>query len=271
MSADGNGNSSSALDDKRILIFIPALNEEESVGAVVGDVLAALPGCDVLVIDDGSSDRTAARARAAGASVASLPFNQGLGAALQTGYLQALREGYDACAHLDSDGQHRVSDLKRLLAPIVAGDADLVIGSRYLDRDDRDGDDAEGAAEVTYKPSLPRAVGSAIFRRALSVMVGSHFSDVTSGFRAAGPRAIALFSYHYEADYAELESLQRATRQKLRIREIAVTMLPRAAGESKITTVQAIFFSFKALVVLGIGSLRRERHIWVSPEPEDAL
>ena len=118
----------------RTLVFIPAWNEEASVTEVIADVREHMPDADVLVVDDGSTDATAERAREAGAMVAPLPFNQGLGAALQTGYLYALREGYDCCAHLDSDGQHPASEVARLLAEVVADDADLVIGSRYHER-----------------------------------------------------------------------------------------------------------------------------------------
>jgi len=114
----------------RTLVFIPAWNEEASVASVIADVEAAIPGADVLVVDDGSGDATAERAREAGALVASLPFNQGLGAALQTGYLYALRNGYDACAHLDANGQHPAEEVGRLLAEVTADRADLVIGSR---------------------------------------------------------------------------------------------------------------------------------------------
>ena len=115
----------------RTLVFIPAWNEEASIAGVIGDVREHMPEADVLVVDDGSADATAARAREAGALVASLPFNQGLGAALQTGYLYALREGYDCCAHLDADGQHPAAEVARLLEEVVADRADLVIGSRY--------------------------------------------------------------------------------------------------------------------------------------------
>ncbi|MGH3265026.1 MAG: glycosyltransferase family 2 protein [Trebonia sp.] len=102
----------------RTLVFIPAWNEEASIAAVIGDVRQALPEADILVVDDGSADATASRARKAGALVASLPFNQGLGAALQTGYLYALREGYDCCAHLDADGQHPAGEVARLLVKV---------------------------------------------------------------------------------------------------------------------------------------------------------
>ena len=115
----------------RTLVFIPAWNEEASIAEVIADVRKALPEADILVVDDGSADATAERAREAGALVASLPFNQGLGAALQTGYLYALRNGYDACAHLDADGQHPAEEVARLLAEVTADRADLVIGSRY--------------------------------------------------------------------------------------------------------------------------------------------
>ena len=129
----------------RTLVFIPAWNEEASVAEVIGDVRKHLPEADVLVVDDGSTDATAARAREAGAIVASLPFNQGLGAALQTGYLYALREGYDCCAHLDSDGQHPPAEVARLLEEVVADRADLVIGSRYREA----GAEARGARPTT--------------------------------------------------------------------------------------------------------------------------
>ena len=117
----------------RTLVFIPAWNEEGPIAEVIAGVRNSLPAAELLVIDDGSTDATAKRAREAGALVASLPFNQGLGAALQTGYLHALREGYDACAHLDADGQHPPAEVARLLEEVYGNRADLVIGSRYRD------------------------------------------------------------------------------------------------------------------------------------------
>ena len=135
----------------RTLVFIPAWNEEASIAEVIGDVREHLPEADVLVVDDGSTDATPARAREAGAIVASLPFNQGLGAALQTGYLYALREGYDSCAHLDADGQHPPAEVARLLAEVAADRADLVIGSRYREAGPGEGDEA--TATTTGRPS----------------------------------------------------------------------------------------------------------------------
>src|SRR5512146_2216796 len=145
----------------RTLVFIPAWNEAGSVAAVIADVRERLPGADVLVVDDGSTDETAARAAEAGATVASLPFNQGLGAALQTGYLYALREGYDFCAHLDADGQHPAGEVARLLAEVIADNADLVIGSRYRGRRAPTAMDGEGD---DYRPTISRRIGTSVFR-----------------------------------------------------------------------------------------------------------
>ena len=230
------------------LVFIPAWNEEESIATVIGNVRGVLPDADVLVVDDGSVDRTAAQARQAGARVASLPFNQGLGAALQTGYLYALREGYDYCAHLDADGQHPPAEVVRLLEVVRADRADLVIGSRYRDR--------AAAESEDYRPTFSRRVGSSVFRFFLTLATRQHFTDTTSGMRAANRRVMALFSERYSPDFAEIESLQRAVRQGLRVEEVPVRMLPREGGRSFLTPLRSAFFIFKSLIVLIVGQLR---------------
>ncbi len=235
----------------RTLVFIPAWNEEDSVGAVIGGVREALPEADVLVIDDGSTDATAARVREAGALVASLPFNQGLGAALQTGYLYALQEGYECCAHLDADGQHPPAEVARLLEEIYADRADLVIGSRYRDRD--------RAKEDDYKPTLSRRIGTGVFRFFLTLATRQRFTDTTSGMRAANRRVMALFSERYSPDFAEIESLQLAVRQGLRVREVPVRMLERTGGSSFLTPLRSAFFIFKGMVVLLVGQFRPRR------------
>jgi glycosyltransferase involved in cell wall biosynthesis len=232
----------------RTLVFIPAWNEEASVASVIADVREAIPDADVLVVDDGSIDATAERAREAGALVASLPFNQGLGAALQTGYLYALRSGYDACAHLDSDGQHPADEAARLLAEVTADRADLVIGSRYHE--------GAVAASGDYKPTFSRRIGISVFRFFLTLATRQRFTDTTSGMRAANRRVMALFSEHYSPDFAEIESLQLAVRQGLRVEELPVRMLERVGGTSFLTPVRSAFFIFKGLVVLLVGQFR---------------
>ncbi len=236
------------------LVFIPAWNEADSVAAVIADVRGCLPDADVLVIDDGSTDATAASARAAGATVASLPFNQGLGAALQTGYLYAMREGYDHCAHLDADGQHPPAEVARLLDEVYADRADLVIGSRYRERDSAEGGDAGGADD--YKATISRRIGISVFRFFLTLATRQRFTDTTSGMRAANRRVMELFSENYSPDFAEIESLQLAVREGLRVEEVPVRMLERAGGSSFLTPLRSAFFIFKGLVVLLVGQFR---------------
>jgi glycosyltransferase involved in cell wall biosynthesis len=234
----------------RTLVFIPAWNEEDSVAAVIADVREALPAADLLVVDDGSGDATAARAREAGAVVASLPFNQGLGAALQTGYLYALREGYDCCAHLDADGQHPPPEVARLLAEVEADRADLVIGSRYREAG------VGGSAGDDYRPTITRRIGTSVFRFFLTLATRQRFTDTTSGMRAANRRVMRLFSENYSPDFAEIESLQLAVREGLRVEEVPVRMLERAGGRSFLTPLRSAFFIFKGVVVLLVGQFR---------------
>ena len=235
----------------RTLVFIPAWNEADSVAAVIVEVRERLPDADVLVVDDGSTDATATRAAEAGATVASLPFNQGLGAALQTGYLYALRGGYDFCAHLDADGQHPPADVGRLLEEVYADRADLVIGSRYRDPAVAESDD--------YKPTVSRRIGSGVFRFFLTLATRQRFTDTTSGMRAANRRVMALFSENYSPDFAEIESLQLAVRQGLRVEEVPVRMLERTGGSSFLTPLRSAFFIFKGMIVLLVGQFRPRR------------
>jgi glycosyltransferase involved in cell wall biosynthesis len=233
------------------LVFIPAWNEEDSVASVIGGVRERLPAVDVLVVDDGSGDGTASRAREAGATVASLPFNQGLGAALQTGYLYALRHGYGYCAHLDADGQHPPAEVARLLEEVQADRADLVIGSRYRDRGPTEVDD--------YRPTISRRIGTSVFRFFLTLATRQRFTDTTSGMRAANRQVMELFSENYSPDFAEIESLQLAVREGLRVEEVPVRMLERVGGRSFLTPLRSAFFIFKGLIVLLVGQFRPRR------------
>jgi glycosyltransferase involved in cell wall biosynthesis len=237
------------------LIFIPAWDEAETVGDVVRAVRTELPDADVLVVDDGSADDTARRAREAGARIASLPFNLGIGAAIQTGYLYAMRHGYELCAHLDADGQHRPQDLRRVLDAVREGRCDLAIGSRYQTPSTEELVASDG--ESRYVPTIFRRFGTALFRGALNFVTRHHFTDTTSGLRAANRSAIELFASEYAGDYPELESLHSLVRHGLSFEEVPVVMLPRAGGKSKFNPINSAFFIFKGLLVLFVGVLRR--------------
>ncbi len=238
----------------RTLVFIPAWNEAEAVASVIDGVRERLPDVDVLVVDDGSTDETAARAAEAGAAVASMPFNQGLGAALQTGYLYALREGYDFCAHLDADGQHPPAEVARLLAEVRADRADLVIGSRFHEDGAKAGNEEIDGED--YRATISRRIGISLFRFFLTLATRQRFTDTTSGMRAANRRVMELFSENYSPDFAEIESLQLAVREGLRVEEVPVRMLERAGGSSFLTPLRSSFFIFKGLIVLLVGQFR---------------
>ena len=232
----------------RTLVFIPAWNEESSIAAVIDGVREALPEADVLVVNDGSTDGTVAAARAAGARVASLPFNQGVGAAQQTGYMYALRRGYEICAHLDGDGQHLPTELARLVKEIEQGRADMVIGSRYHDRSLAEDDD--------YRATFSRRTGQHLFRLIVSLSTRQRFTDTTSGMRAVNREAMTLFSERYSPEFAEVESVQRAVLQGLRVEEVPVRMLTRNEGNSFLTPLRSAYYIFKTLVVLLVGQFR---------------
>ena len=232
----------------RTLVFIPAWNEASSIARVIEAVREALPEADLLVVDDGSSDETAANARQAGALVASLPFNQGVGAAQQTGYIYALRGGYDIAAHLDGDGQHLASELARLVKEIEDDRADMVVGSRYSDPGVAEEDD--------YRASISRRTGQQLFRLIVSLSTRQRFTDTTSGMRAVNRQAMTLFSERYSPEFAEVESVQRAVLQGLRVEELPVRMLSRAEGRSFLTPLRSAFYIFKTLIVLLVGQFR---------------
>jgi hypothetical protein len=227
----------------RTLVFIPAWNEEESIEAVIEDARKHFPEADLLVVDDGSTDATAHRAGQAGAIVASLPFNQGVGAAHQTAYIFAIRNGYEVCGQMDGDGQHPASELVRLVDAVSSGSADMAVGSRF-------------AGDSGYRASLMRRTGQRLFSMIVSTSTRQSFTDTTSGMRALNRRAMAIFARRYSSDFAEVESLQQAVRAGLTVIELPVRMLPRTGGSSFITPLGSGFYMFKTLVVLLVGQLR---------------
>jgi hypothetical protein len=231
-----------AMPAQRVLAIVPALNEGASVGGVVSELRGV--GIDVLVVDDGSTDDTATAARRAGARVVSLPFNLGIGGAVQTGYLAAVEGGYDAAVQVDGDGQHPASELAKLLPHLESGGVDLVIGSRFLSSTD-------------YRPSAARRMGIGLFAWVVSRIVRVPMTDTTSGFRAAGPRAIRLFARSYPHDYPEVEAVLLASRAGLTVREVSVQMRERQGGISSITPLRAGYYMVKVLLGVTMQSLRR--------------
>ena len=229
----------------RVVAVVPAWNEAGAIGAVVDEVFAFEPGIDVVVVDDASTDGTADVARAHGATVLALPFNIGIGGAVQTGFRYARDEGYEVAVRLDGDGQHAADELGKLLAPIRAGDADLVIGSRFVD------------PAGTYRPPFARRMGIRVFARLVSLLGGQKVTDTTSGFSALDRTAIELFATEYPHDYPEVESTLVALRSGLRLAQVQVDMRERQAGTSSITFVRSLYYIVKVMLALLVASLRR--------------
>ena len=228
----------------RRIAIVPAFNEEHCVGGVVREISAADPRLEVLVVDDGSSDRTAAAALDAGARVVRLPYNLGIGGAVQTGYRYARRHGFDLAVQIDGDGQHDPRELSRLLAPLVAGEADMVVGSRF-------------AGAGTYEPSFARRLGIRLFARTISLVFGRRVTDTTSGFRAVNRRGIALFADDYPHDYPEVEAIVMLAKSRLRLVEIPVEMRRREFGRSSITGARSFYYMVKVLLAVFVGCFRR--------------
>jgi glycosyltransferase involved in cell wall biosynthesis len=226
------------------LVVIPAYNEAATVAAVVADVRQALPGFDVLVIDDGSADATAASARAAGAKVLRLPVNSGYGVALQSGYKYAVRHEYGTVAQMDADGQHRAEFMPQLLMRVEDGSADIVIGSRFLDGDGH------------YQPSRARRIGMGMFSRMASRIMRQHVTDPTSGYQVMRIDVARFFcSDVYPADYPDADILILLHRSGFRVAEVGVQMrMP--TGKSMHSGHRSLYYVYKMLLSILVTLLR---------------
>ena len=227
----------------RVLLVVPAWNEAGGVGRVVAEARALAERPDVLVIDDGSRDATAAVAAAAGARVVRMPFNCGIGAAVQTGLRFGLERGYAVIARFDGDGQHDPRALAALLAPLAAGTADFVLGSRYLT--------GEG-----FQSGAARRVGIRWFSALLRFACGLHVTDPTSGCWAANRRAAEVLAIEYASDYPEVDSIVHLAKRGCRIAEVPVAMREREAGVSSIAGLRALYYMLKVTLALLVGQLR---------------
>jgi hypothetical protein len=214
------------------LVFIPAWNEEANLPAVLDALRAELPDADVLVVDDGSTDRTAEVARAHGAQVHSLGSNLGLRFGIAAGYRFALDHDYAYCGRVDADGQHPAQELKRLLELVRNDECDVAVGSRFVSGD--------GYAPYRYAPSSSRRFGTAVLRRAMGVTLGQPFGDATSGLYAVSRKALPLLAVPFTSRAPEVEALIRVTDAGLRLREVPVTMEERASGTSKLRGSKAV-------------------------------
>jgi glycosyltransferase involved in cell wall biosynthesis len=233
------------LEAPRCLAIVPAYNEAASIAEVVCEIRDFDPGIEVLVVDDGSTDATAALAEAAGARVLRLPINLGIGGAVQAGYLYAFEHGFDLAVQIDGDGQHDARELRRLFEPILAGRADMAIGTRF-------------AGTRTYRAPLARRIGIGLFATLVSLRVRQRMTDTTSGFRAVSRRGIRLFAADYPHDYPEVESVVTAARGHLRVCEVPVAMRQRVGGQSSITTFRSFYYVVKVLLALFVGLFPRE-------------
>jgi glycosyltransferase involved in cell wall biosynthesis len=229
----------------RRVAVVPAYNEEGAIGALLDAIRAFDPELDVVVVDDASTDDTAAVAAAHGAAVVPLVFNVGIGGAVQAGYRYARDGGYDVALRLDGDGQHDPGQLGALLGPLERGEADMVVGSRFVN------------GNSTYRPPFLRRVGIRLFARLVSLLGRQRVTDTTSGFVALDSVAIELFAREYPHDYPEVEATLVALKSGLRLTEVPVEMRERETGTSSITAVRSVYYMVKVTLAILITSLRR--------------
>lgn len=230
---------------ERVLVIIPAYNEAETIQEVVESIYALEGEYDVLVVNDGSSDETGTVVKGLDrAHLIELPYNLGIGSTMQTGFKYALRSGYGFAVQCDGDGQHPVDAIPALVERVQKGDADLVIGSRYV-------------ADTSYQPSFSRRVGKSLLSRLVDALIGGGITDTTSGFRCMNRKVLAVFAERYPEDYPEPESLVLLHRWGLRVVEIPVEMRPRQGGRSSISPRHAAYYMVKVALAIFVDMFRK--------------
>lgn len=243
MSGKHKGNEEDAARRERVLIVVPAYNEARSLPTLMRDLRAECPGCDVVVIDDGSIDNTRGVLEGM-ARVVTLPCNLGIGGAVQTGLQIAMQEGYDYAMQVDGDGQHPPHEIAKLLGAMRESGCDLIVGSRFR-------------GEGGFKSTAARRMGIRFFALMLSAICRTKITDPTSGFRIVNRRAIRLLAQRYSEDFPEVEALVVAHRAGLRIAEIPVEMAERSAGRSSIGTVKSLVYMLKVPLAIFMNLLRK--------------
>lgn len=232
---------------EKLLVIIPAFNEEGAIQTVIAQVKAAVPGAPILVIDDSSLDETKRLAREAGAWVLPLPHHLGLGGCVQAGYKLAYELGFDYVARVDGDGQHNPLDIPRLLEVLKRTNSQMVIGSRFVEG---------GGGEYS---SLPRGIGIQLFRMLLRPIMGRPVHDPTSGFVAVNREALAVFSHSFPLEYPEIEALVVLQRKRFRFEEVPCSFRNRMAGVSTITPWRSFRYMVHVMLGVLVNILRFER------------
>jgi hypothetical protein len=233
------------------VVFIPAWNEEDNLPAVLDALRERIPDLDVLVVDDGSTDRTAEIAREHGAEVLSLGSNRGLRVGIAAGYGWALEHGYEYCGRVDADGQHPPEELLRLLELVRGDECDVAVGSRFVA--------GEGYPAYRYTPSGPRRFGTAVLRRAMAVALRRPFGDATSGLYAVNRKALPVLSVPYTSRAPEVEALIRVVDAGLRLEEVPVNMAERASGESKLRGSKAVKLVLTVAGTIAVAAWARRK------------
>ena len=230
-----------------VLVIIPAYNEEQSIAHVIRGIRQAVPFADILVINDGSSDATVEAVQRSCANILDLPFNLGIGGAVQAGIKFAWSYGYPFLVRVDGDGQHNAEDIPRLLEVVMRGQADVAIGSRFC------------PGQETYRPSFARHLGIRYFSLLVSLLVGRRLYDPTSGFQCMNRLAIQSFTRYYPQDYPEVEGHVLMHKMRLRVVEIPVNMLPRKSGTSSINLLRSIYYVPKVTLATLMSAFRAIR------------
>ncbi|KGP77153.1 glycosyl transferase family 2 [Desulfosporosinus sp. Tol-M] len=226
----------------KILAIIPAYNEEKNIDLVVRKLRVVSPWLDILVINDGSTDKTPGIAKEAGAEVISLPVNLGIGGAVQTGFLYAWNKGYDIALQVDGDGQHRPEEIQKLIQPLLDRKVDVTIGSRFLNK-------------TSYQMPAARRLGTCFLKKTLNKVVRKKYTDPTSGFRAYNRKALSILCHHYSIDYPEPDAIVTLLKNGLQVKEISVEMDPRGFGKSSITPFKSGYYMFKVSMAIIFNSI----------------
>jgi hypothetical protein len=236
--------------DKKILIVIPTFNEEAVIGSVISRIKKSFDPADILVVNDGSHDKTAQAAQDAGVEIISLPFNLGYGSALEAGYKYAYLKGYEYVVQLDADGQHEPRCIAELLEPVEKGQADLVIGSRFL-------------RDIGYQTTWVRRLGRIIFAKITSFLIKQKITDSTSGFQAFNRRVLTFFvGGFYPSDYPDADVIIILNRSGFSIKEIPVVMYASNNKKSMHAgLIRPLYYIFKMFLSISMIFFRKKTKI----------